>query len=308
MTLYKSDNTTLRNHLLLSPLRYPGGKARLATLLASFMEANGCKEEGRYYEPFAGGSGAALRLLGEGRTSELFLNDADPCIYAFWSIVLSEPDRFVECLLNIPLTIDEWRKQRSVYAEPNAHSVFDVGFATFYLNRCNRSGILSGAGPIGGYSQEGKWRLDARFNKKKLIAQILSLKRYRDSIHFYNLDAIDFLTSYLPRGRKREEVFVYLDPPYYYAGKRLYLNYYKDKEHLALAKYILRQKTLKWVMTYDRSDFIGKIYNSCDEFYFSLRYSLQKKQEASELLVVPRHLTMPDISKMDGSKYKLKCA
>ena len=307
MILLKSDNTSFRIGRLTSPLRYPGGKARLATLLASIMEANGCSEGGCYYEPFAGGSGAALRLLGEGRTSELFLNDADPCIYAFWSIVLSEPDRFVDRLLNIPLTVDEWRNQHSIYTDHKAHPMFDVGFATFYLNRCNRSGILYGAGPIGGFSQEGKWRLDARFNKENLATQILSLKRYSDSIHFYNLDAIDFLVSYLPRGRRRKEVFVYLDPPYYLAGKRLYLNYYKKHEHLALAKYILRQKTLKWVMSYDKTDFIYTIYKSCNEFLFSLQYSLQRQQEASELLVVPRHLSMPDISELDSNKYKLRC-
>lgn len=272
-----------------SPLRYPGGKGSLATFINSVIDINegiGCQ----YYEPFAGGAGAGFRLLSEEKVSALFLNDADPCIYAFWKSALWKTEQFVSRILNSPLTIQEWQKQRAIYLKAKRNSLLDVGFATFYLNRCNRSGILTGAGPIGGYAQEGDWKLDARFNREKLATRILKIREYRDVIKIHNLDALVFLSKKLPIGKRRQNVFVYLDPPYFTAGQRLYYNSFKNKDHRDLARYILRQKTLKWMMSYDNCDFIRRLYIPCQKFLFLLRYSLQKKKNAQELLILPNHL------------------
>jgi len=280
-----------------SPLRYPGGKARLSQFLAATIQLNnsvGCQ----YYEPFAGGAGAALRLLTSGTVDELFLNDADVCIYAFWIAALQETDRFVDRIRHTPLTIEEWYNQKDICIRAKRESIFDIGFAAFYLNRCNRSGILVGAGPIGGYGQKGKWRIDARFNRQNLVSRILQLNQYRDNIRIENMDAISFLSKKLPMGNKRKKAFVYLDPPYFAAGRRLYLNYYKEKDHQALAKYMLRQRVLKWIMSYDNSDFIKQAYHPCKKFLFSLQYSLQKKQTAKELLIAPNHLAIPERNKL----------
>lgn len=280
---------------IFSPLRYPGGKGRLTNFLTSVLKSNECVGVD-YYEPFAGGSGAALQLLSNGTVNDIWLNDADPCIYAFWFSILNENKRFVDNILSTPLTIQEWQKQQNIYSNPTAHSFFDVGFATFFLNRCNRSGIIVGSGPIGGYEQKGKWKLDARFNKKNLAARILSIGEYKKKIHVFNQDAIDFLITRLPKGPKRRQVFVYLDPPYLTAGRRLYFSFYKEKDHRQLAKYIVRQKILKWIMTYDNNEVIQEAYSSCREYLFSLRYSLQKKQKAQEMLIVPKNLKLPKFS------------
>ena len=45
-----------------SPLRYPGGKSILSPLLGNFIEINNLLD-GIYIEPYAGGAGAALKLL-----------------------------------------------------------------------------------------------------------------------------------------------------------------------------------------------------------------------------------------------------
>ncbi len=303
-TIHRQDGFTGSTRIL-SPLRYPGGKGGLAKLLAIVLQINDCARC-HYYEPFAGGAGAALRLLVDGIVGELFLNDADPCVYAFWVSALRETERFVDRILSIPLTIEEWRCQQAICFNPTAQSTFDVGFATFYLNRCNRSGILVGAGPIGGYAQRGKWRLDERFNRENLVSRILQLSQYRDSIHIYNLDAIAFLRAKLPMGKRRRAAFVYLDPPYFTAGRRLYLNSYRERDHRALARYVLHQKKLKWIMTYDDSEFIRQIYQPCEEYIFSLRYSLQKKQEAGELLIAPHHLMVPSYTELGEIKMDLQ--
>jgi DNA adenine methylase len=193
---YLNKNNNMR---YLSPLRYPGGKASLTGYLGNLIDLNdlrGCS----YYEPYAGGAGAALGLLRTGTVMEIFVNDADERIGAFWLAVLDHSNRFVDRIFSIPLTITEWRKQRDICLHPQKYDRFDVGFAAFYMNRCNRSGVLTGSGPIGGYEQSGKWRLDVRFSRSGLAERIIVLAKLRERIHLSQLDALDFLKTQIPRG------------------------------------------------------------------------------------------------------------
>lgn len=276
-----------------SPLRYPGGKAKLAPILAQTIKLNdlsGCA----YFEPFAGGAGAALRLLREGVVSELHLNDLDPRIYHFWHAALNETERFVERIGSVPLTVEEWRRQRQICMEADVTQPFELGFATFYLNRCNRSGVILGAGPIGGQQQSGTWRLDARFNKANLANRITHLTEAQDRIHITQMDAKKFLKEHLPRGPKRRKVFVYLDPPYYSKSGNLYMNSYGERDHRDLARYMRRQNVLNWVASYDDIDFIRNQYIFCNVSHNSLQYSLQEKRQAKELLIAPTYVVLPE--------------
>ena len=275
-----------------SPLRYPGGKASIATFLARTIELNnlsGCS----YYEPFAGGAGAALRLLREGVVSELHLNDLDVRITSFWHAVLNEPARFTEAILSVPLSIAEWKEQRRICLQGNINRPFELGFSTFYLNRCNRSGVLLRAAPIGGHVQKGQWRIDARFNREALAERIIAISRMHERIHIFNMDAREFLVTHLPRGRERKRVFAYLDPPYHSNGNRLYLNYYEQKDHRGLARYVQRQGTLHWVISYDDVRAIRTMYASCTVGKIAVRYSLQRKQRTLELVIAPAHVRLP---------------
>ena len=272
-----------------SPLRYPGGKAPLATFLSETIELNGlagCS----YFEPFAGGAGAALRLLREGVASEIYLNDLDPHIYSFWRAVLNESERFADAVLSVPVTLSEWRRQQQICILADSTQTFDLGFATFYLNRCNRSGIILGSAPIGGYAQEGSWRIDARFYRESLAERVLAIGRQRDVIHVSNMDALEFLVACLPSGNERTSSFAYLDPPYHEKGNRLYMNFYSDDDHLALAQYIQEQDDLPWVISYDDSEHIRELYSTSNISKLLLRYSLQRRRIAQELLIWPSHV------------------
>ena len=275
-----------------SPLRYPGGKAALASLLTQFIEGNGLRGC-IYFEPFVGGAGAALQLLIEGVVSEVRLNDLDARIYAFWQAALDEHDRFVDMIMSVELSLEQWRKQRDICLHPNQHDTFDLGFAAFYLNRCNRSGILLGSAPIGGYSQAGAWRLDARFYRQTLADRISKLAEHRERIHLSNDDALRFLAKNLPVGDQPEQVFVYLDPPYVSNGNRLYMNNYQARDHGKLAHHLRRQTTVNWVVSYDDTRLIRRLYEDCRVSDIPLRYSLQRKRETKELLITPRHLQTP---------------
>ena len=275
-----------------SPLRYPGGKASLAGFLARTIELNGLSGC-LYFEPFAGGAGAALRLLREGVVAELHLNDLDPRITAFWSAALGEPERFADAIMSVPVTIAEWKRQQQVCTLADPDKPFELGFSAFYLNRCNRSGIILGAAPIGGYAQAGKWRIDARFYRESLAERVLAIGRRQEQIHITNMDARNFLVERLPRRHERKPVFAYLDPPYYSNSNRLYMNSYGDQGHIDLARYIQGHDGLKWVMSYDDTDFIRNLYPSCEISHLSLEYSLQRRRKAQELLLSPSRVLLP---------------
>lgn len=275
-----------------SPLRYPGGKARLAGLLGDMISLNdldGCE----YFEPFAGGAGAALSLLESESVSRIHLNDADIRLYSFWQSALKESDRFADRIHSIPLDVGEWQRQKAICTSPTSHSRFDVGFAAFFMNRCNRSGVLTGAGPIGGYHQSGNWRLDVRFNREGLAARIQQIGRLAPSIRFTHLDALAFLKTKLPIGRARGKVFVYLDPPYVQKGQRLYLNAYEEPDHRRLSKYLRAQRTLPWFASYDDSPLIRTLYSDMQVSELPIQYSLQVKRMANELALAPHHLYLP---------------
>ena len=275
-----------------SPLRYPGGKGRLSSFLSEVITLNGLADA-IYAEPYAGGAGAALQLLFSERVSRILINDIDKCVFAFWQAVLTRHERFLGLLEDTPVTIEEWHRQRETYLKPSRHSVVDLGFATFFLNRCNRSGILPTGGPIGGFDQAGKWKLDARFNRKELRRRIEKLLSYRERIEVFNQDALVFLKQVVePRSRKRP-LLVYLDPPYYAKGQELYLSAYEHEDHVKLAKFMSRNFAYKWLMTYDNVPQIRKIYAAFPRIPFSLSYTAYDRRVGQELLIHNGELTIP---------------
>ena len=168
-----------------SPLRYPGGKWRFSRFFTKFLDRN-FESPPLYVEPYAGGASLALSLLFEERVSEIWLNDLDPAIHACWSSIVFHGERFCDTLNEIPISLEEWRHQKDIYGRGLKSGTFALGFATFFLNRTNHSGILNG-GVIGGRSQLGEWKLDARFNRKELIRRIerISAARDKDQIDLF---------------------------------------------------------------------------------------------------------------------------
>lgn len=276
-----------------SPLRYPGGKAVLSGFLSDVLAANGL-QDGVYIEPYAGGAGAALKLLFGEHVQRIVLNDADPCVYAFWNAVLNRKEDFIHRLQAASVTIDEWKRQRDIYRNQYRHSRIKVGFAAFYLNRCNRSGIMVNGGPIGGFEQKGKWKLDARFNKEELVRRIEKIHIYRDRIDVHNLDAITFLKKVVGRSKRIEDTLIYLDPPYYVKGSELYLNHYGPKDHARLAAFVKRQSGYRWLMTYDNVPEIRALYAGLETVDFNLRYSAHTSKLGREMLISSGNLIMPD--------------
>lgn len=275
-----------------SPLRYPGGKQVLSRVLTRIIEINGASG-GTYIEPYAGGAGAALTLLFEERVDRIVINDADYRIYAFWRAALSQTDAFVERIRTVKLNVAEWRRQRAIYQRGRRESILRLGFATFYLNRCNRSGIIASGGPIGGLDQRGKWKINARFNRPELAARVRGLAAYRDRIDVTNLDALACLRTNVMSLPRTARPFAYLDPPYFAKAEDLYMNHYAAGDHAAVADFVQQSLDVPWVMTYDDVSEIRRLYRRLRVVPLVLDYSARDRRQGREMLILKAHLAFP---------------
>lgn len=241
-------------------------------------------DDGLYAEPYMGGAGLALELLFSEKVYYLRLNDADSNVFSFWNSVLNETEALCDLIMDTPVTMEEWEVQKGILDDGTGACDLKHGFAAFFLNRCNRSGILKG-GPIGGKSQSGKWKIDARYNKEELVKRIQRVSLYKTRIKVFNLDAIDFLLA-IESDVKTHKSLVYLDPPYYQKGQVLYLNAYNSEDHKKVADFMRgRYGEYNWIISYDNCPFISDLYKGLRSTKQVLNYSVSSKPKAGEELV-----------------------
>lgn len=282
-----------------SPLRYPGGKSKLYPVVRLMINKNSC--DPIYIEPFVGGGGLSLALLYNKDVERIVINDYDKAIYSVWKAILTETDKFICLINNTPVTIDEWHHQKTVYSNDNKKYSLELGFATFFLNRTNRSGVLK-AGPIGGYSQKGAYKIDCRYNKEQLIKKIIKIAENKDKIKLYNYDIRTFIKKVIPL---YTNAFVYFDPPYFNRGKELYKNFFNEKDHEDIAALIKKVKC-NWMVTYDNSEKIKSIYKGYDIKKYRVLYSLANTGESEELIFTSTPSLWPSKEDLDTIKIKIE--
>lgn len=272
-----------------TPLRYPGGKGKLAYYLKGITQHNSLMDC-HYIEPFAGGAGVALELLMQEYVRKITINDYDPAIYSFWHSILNNCDEFCDKIECTEITMETWYQQREILRSNNYDDQLALGFAAFFMNRTNRSGILN-AGVIGGKEQAGKWKLNVRFNKQDLIKRIKKIANYKDRIIIKNEDTLDLLINLSLK--PHENTFMYLDPPYYVKGQELYRNFYEHQDHVDIRNQLIKMPLLHWVATYDNTKEIKEIYKNQTLIDFDLQYSAQSKRVGSEVMIFSENLIPP---------------
>lgn len=275
-----------------TPLRYPGGKGKLAAYVKCLMKANRLLD-GEYVEPYAGGAAIALELLFHEYVSRIHINDVSRPVYSFWQSILDHTDELCRMIRDTPRSVEAWDVQKNILANEADHDTVAVGFATFFLNRTNRSGILNG-GIIGGRDQTGPWKIDARFNAEELIARIEAIAKMRDRIKVTGMDALKFLKSGVKRWPSK--TLIYLDPPYYVKGRDLYYHFYTHDDHERVASFVKSHITTQsWIVSYDDVPEIRELYSVCRHSVYGIGYSARTSRRGAEVMFFCESLEVPPL-------------
>jgi len=271
----------------ISPLRYPGGKFKYLTLFKEIIEKD--NKIDTLVEPFCGGAGLGLALLKNNVISKLVINEYDRIIYLFWDSVLNNTSELISLIKNTNLTIDELKKWKKLYTDNEFLKSFEdveIAYGFFIINRASRSGIFN-SGPIGGWKQNGKYLIDARFNKDNLVEKINYIGSKKDSIEIYNYDYQEFFSKYLqenPSINIKHNKLFYFDPPYYKMGKQLYNKYFKKQQHEELEVFLKNISNYKWILSYDNDPEILKIFANFKRKNTELNQSVYINRNRKELL------------------------
>ena len=284
-----------------SPLRYPGGKGKLASFMEYMIDQLGHRG-GTYIEPFAGGAGIAMELLLRNVVSRIVINDYVKAVWSFWKAILTETDRFVEEIRTVPLTVDEWQKQHEILVTQNDKYSFELGFAAFYLNRTNRSGIIK-VGVIGGQEQAKDWKMDVRFKREELVTRIQRIAARKKDIKLYNKDVNSFIKNYVPL--YEENALIYFDPPYFRKGQQLYMNFFNYKDHVRIEQEIREHVNCDWIITYDYEPQIEEIYHNYNLRLYDLNYSVSTKRKANELMIFKDGIIIPSDEELNSKKINI---
>ncbi len=275
-----------------SPLRYPGGKSRLAKFIAKVCVDNNI--DGHYIEPYAGGASVALHLLIEGKVKNITINDYDRSIYAFWYSVLNNTGKLCEMIEDTEINIENWRKAKEVQRNKKKADLLELGFSTFFLNRVNYSGVING-GIIGGISQKGKYKIDCRFNKEELVERIKLIARHKKNIKLYKKDALKLIQKIQEDSDNKNTIF-YFDPPYYLKGPSLYMNFYNDKQHAQIASAIKGIKNIHWIVSYDDVTQVNNLYNWARSLKYSLSHFVNNFKVGKEVIFHNQNLKVSTIN------------
>ncbi|GAA3433381.1 DNA adenine methylase [Kutzneria kofuensis] len=278
-----------------SPLRYPGGKAKVSNFLKLLISHNSLSNV-EYIEPYAGGASVALALLFDGYADRIRINDLNKGVHAFWKLALTDAEKLCDRIQAVKLDVDEWRQQKETYENPKS-SPEDLGFATFFLNRTNRSGIITRGGVIGGLNQQGNWKIDARFNRDALCERVRKIASYKSRISVTRKDAAKLLRDVDSDSKYTR--LLYLDPPYYVKGARLYDNFYQHDDHVKICDLIKRLET-RWIVSYDAAPEILSLYNGYPNIRYSLGYSASTVASGAEVMFFSENLMIPQVASPAG--------
>lgn len=173
-----------------------------------------------WVEPFAGGCGLGLYMMEHGLVSKCVFNDYDPRIRDMWKVIAYHSDRLIMELDRLDIGIERFFEAREI-ANNDSSSTFQRGYNTYILNRCARSGYIDG-GAIGGNEQKGNYKIDCRFNIENLVKKIEKIGDLAEAgkiVFTSGHDGCDLIDNLLTQYGVPEEMFLYVDPPYYDKGK-----------------------------------------------------------------------------------------
>lgn len=282
----------------LSPLRYPGGKGRMADALADlFQQQFGLLDVEVWAEPFAGGAGAGLHLLDRGVVDEVWLAETNQALAAFWRTVTTNSDELAARVRTCQPDMSTWHAARETVAAAQAGDALadlDLAFAALIINRCSRSGMVNPrVGPIGGKNQNGRWHLRSRWNPEGLAERIDSIGRLGNRIRVGEGDAIAHIAELNGSVGIEEELLLFVDPPYLVQGNRIYADGMTLDDHKNLAD-ALTHCVARWLLTYDSDERVLGLYPGHRILAYEIAHTTNQARIEEEYAVLADNLAVRD--------------
>ena len=252
--------------MIKSPLRYPGGKSRaverIAALVPSFDE---------YREPFLGGGSVFIHLKQLFPNRQFWVNDLYPELAIFWQQIQQNTEGVIQ-------QVEMWREQFPIGKELHPFLVknistfneIETASAFFIFNRITFSGTTE----AGGFSEQA-------FQGRFTPSSIERLRPLTAILRGTNITNSDYQKVIEQEG---ENVFVFLDPPYYSAtksalyGKKGQLHKTFDHERFAET---LKKTPHEWLITYDDSPYIRELFDFAHITSWDLTYGMRNVNEGS---------------------------
>ncbi len=209
-----------------------------------------------------------------------WINDLYFELYKFWEMTQKDVDALID-------KIYEWRNQFPVgkelhkFLNENLTSFNDLerGAAFFIYNRIT----FSGTSLSGGFSEHA---FTGRFTE----SSIQRLNQFAKVINGSTITNLDYEELVKKEG---ENVFIFLDPPYYSATKSALYgkngNMHKSFDHVKFAENMKNCKH-KWLITYDDSEYIRNLFSFANIMPWELMYGMRNvtagaDQKGKELFI-----------------------
>ena len=253
--------------MIKSPLRYPGGKSRAVEIIAKIIP-----HFDEFREPFLGGGSVFVYVKQRYPDRKYWVNDLYLELYKFWSMTQKDVNILID-------KVYEWREKYPVgkelfqFLNKNMNDFDDLekAAAFFIFNRVTFSGTTLS----GGYSESA---FTGRFTESS-IKRLNDLAKVINGTTITNCDYEELLK------KEGENVFIFLDPPYYSATKSALYgkngNLHKSFDHKRFAQN-MKNCTHKWLITYDDSDYIRELFHFANVVSWNLTYGMRNITENSD--------------------------
>ncbi|MEM9609949.1 MAG: DNA adenine methylase [Actinomycetota bacterium] len=185
------------------PIRYYGGKAKLAPWLAQLMP-----ELPVYVEVFAG---SAAVLMARRRVRHEVINDADGNVVSFFRALRDHPDELIEALRLTPYARDEFKAaQAACSASATSPATNDDIERARQFFVVTMQSFAATTAPATGWSWSTKNNVDRPRSVQNYVTRLAAVAERLRFVHVENIDAADLIE----RHAAQPEVLMYLDPPY----------------------------------------------------------------------------------------------
>jgi len=253
--------------MIKSPLRYPGGKSRAVETIAKLIP-----DFDEFREPFLGGGSVFVYVKQRYPNKKYWVNDLYSELYKFWTMTQKDVNALID-------KVYQWREQYSIgkelfqFLNKNLTHFNDLekAAAFFIFNRVTFSGTTLS----GGYSESA---FTGRFTESS-IKRLNDLAKVINGTTITNYDYEDVVK------KEGENVFLFLDPPYYSATKSALYgkngNLHKSFDHRRFAENMKKCKH-KWLITYDDSEYIRSLFSFANIIPWNLTYGMRNITENSD--------------------------